>query len=151
MKSTMAKNKDALKFFQSYINEMIDVGGPNLPKSISVSLGAKLGKFLRERGEESIEDSLRTIYNILKAKVRIVADDSNSLDIFLKYSRNFCPIGGKLNPERAKIIQDAICAPYTSSILHSLRPDLRFQVEIIDCILNSNEKTCHFNLKIEEK
>ena len=147
----MSKNKDALKFFQAYINEMIDVGGANLPKSISVSLGAKLGKFLRTQGDEGIEDSLRKIYNVLKAKVRIVADDDDTLDIFLKYSRRFCPIGGKLNPERAKVIQDIICVPYTSSILHSLRTDLKFQVEIMDCILNSNEKTCHINLKIEEK
>ena len=46
----MSKNKDALKFFQAFINEMIDVGGVNLPKSISVSLGAKLGKILKGRG-----------------------------------------------------------------------------------------------------
>jgi len=27
--------KDALKFFQAYIREMIDIGGTNLPKAIS--------------------------------------------------------------------------------------------------------------------
>ena len=46
----MSKNRDALKFFQSYIKEMIDVGGANLPKSISASLGAKLGKILQKKG-----------------------------------------------------------------------------------------------------
>jgi len=29
---------------------MIDVGGPNLPKTISSSLGAKLGKLYKGRG-----------------------------------------------------------------------------------------------------
>ena len=34
--------KDALKFFQAFINEMIDVGGANLPKSISMKLGTQI-------------------------------------------------------------------------------------------------------------
>ena len=37
----MSKNKDVLKFFQAYIKEMIDVGGNNLPKAISVKSGSK--------------------------------------------------------------------------------------------------------------
>lgn len=147
----MPKNKDALKFFQAYVNEMIDVGGPNLPKSISVSLGARLGKLLRDRGVTGIENSLRTIYKGIKAKTTIVSNDDNTLDISLKYSKRFCPIGGKINPDRAKIIQDTICIPYTSSILHSLHPDLKFYPEVKDCILNSNEKLCHYCLKIEDK
>ena len=57
----MSRNRDALKFFQAYIKEMIDVGGVNLPKSISVSLGAKLGKLLRERGLIGLENSLKKI------------------------------------------------------------------------------------------
>ncbi len=147
----MPKNKDALKFFQAYINEMIDVGGPNLPKSISISLGAKLGKLLRGRGVSGIENSLRKIYNVLKAKVKIVANDDKTFDISLRYSKRFCPIGGKINPDRAKIIQEAICIPYTSSILNSLHPDLKFFPEINECILNSDEKTCNYKLRIEDK
>jgi hypothetical protein len=147
----MPKNKDALKFFQAYINEMIDVGGPNLPKSISISLGAKLGKLLRERGVSGIENSLRKIYNVLKAKVKIVENDDNTFDISLRYSKRFCPIGGKFNLERVTTIQDTICIPYTTSILNSLHPDLKFFPEIKECILNSNEKTCNYKLRIEDK
>jgi hypothetical protein len=147
----MSKNKDALKFFQAYINEMIDVGGPNLPKSISVSLGAKLGKLLRERGVIGVENSLRKIYKVLKAKTKIVANDDNTLEIYLRYSKRFCPIGGKINPERANIIQNTICVPYTSSILNSLYPELKFFPEIKECILNSNNKTCHYKLRMEKK
>ncbi|MHA1986519.1 MAG: hypothetical protein ACW98D_07770 [Promethearchaeota archaeon] len=147
----MSKNKDALKFFQAYVNEMIDVGGLNLPKSISVSLGAKLGKLLRERGVIGIENSLRKIYKTLKAKTTITAGDDDTYEISLKYSKKFCPIGGKLNPERAKVIQDAICVPYTSSILNSLHPNLKFYPEFRECILNSNEKTCQYHLEIKDK
>ncbi len=147
----MSKNKDVLKFFQAYINEMIDVGGLNLPKSISISLGAKLGKLLRERGVSGVENSLKKIYSVLKAKTKIVANDDNTLDISLRYSNRFCPIGGKINPDRAKIIQDAICIPYTSSILNSLHPDLKFFPEIKECILNSNEKNCNYKLRMENK
>ncbi len=147
----MSKNKDVLKFFQAYINEMIDLGGPNLPKSISVSLGAKLGKLLRERGVMGVENSLRKIYNVLKAKIKIVVNDDNTLDISLRYSKRFCPIGGKINPERANIIQNTICVPYTSSILNSLYPELKFFLEIKECVLNSNNKTCHYKLRMEKK
>ena len=147
----MPKNKDALKFFQAFINEMIDVGGPNLPKSISISLGAKLGKLLRERGVTGVTNSLKKIYKTLKAKIKITINDDNTYDISLRYSKQFCPIGGKVNPERAKVIQDAICVPYTSSILNSLHPNLKFYPEFKECILNSNEKVCHYQLKTEEK
>ncbi|MFX0024391.1 MAG: hypothetical protein ACFE9S_18880 [Candidatus Hermodarchaeota archaeon] len=44
--------KDALKFFQAYIKEMIDVGGNNLPKAIS--------------SKSEIKNYRNAIYNIHK-------------------------------------------------------------------------------------
>ena len=99
---------------------MIDVGGVNLPKSISASLGAKLGKLLKERGVTGVENSLKKIYKVLKARTNIIRINDNTLDITLKYKKRFCPIGGKINPDRAELIQDAICLPYTVAILNSL-------------------------------
>jgi hypothetical protein len=90
----MTKNKDALKFFQAYINEMIDVGGANLPKSISTSLGAKLGRVLKESGVKGIENSLKKIYKVLKAKINIIRINNNTFNVNLKYKKSFCPIGG---------------------------------------------------------
>jgi len=75
----MSKNKEALKFFQAYINEMIDIGGFNLPKSISSSLGAKLGKILKTRSPMSLENSLKKLYNVLNAKTKINTIDDNTL------------------------------------------------------------------------
>ena len=146
----MSKNRDALKFFQAFISEMIDVGGKNLPKSISVSLGAKLGKILKERGISSLEDSLQKIYSVLNAKTKINSIDKHTREITLKYRSNFCPLGGKYNPDRAELIQNSICIPYTKAILKSLNPDTKYKIELVDCILTSNHKNCQYILRVKE-
>ena len=142
----MSKHTDALKFFQNYLFEMIDIGGPNLPKSISTSLGAKLGKLLRARGIIGLENSLKKIYAVLNAKTQINSIDDNTLDITLKYSNKFCPIGGKLNPDKAELIQNSICIPYTAAILNTLNPEFKYESEILECILNSNNRHCRYKL-----
>jgi hypothetical protein len=146
----MPKNRDALKFFQAYINEMIDVGGINLPKSISVSLGAKLGKILKERGTANLDVSLKKIYSRVKAKTKINSIDNNTKEILLKFHSNFCPIGGKHNPDRGELIRTTICKPYTKAILRSLDPDTKYKVEFMDCILKSNNKNCQYILRVKE-
>ena len=143
----MSRNRDTLKFFQSYIREMIDIGGSNLPKSISMSLGAKLGKILKEKGILGIESSLKKIYSTLKAKTKINTIDVNSYDVLLSYKKRFCPLGGKLSPERAEIIQTTICLPYTLAILNSINSELIYNIEIKECILQSNNKSCQYILK----
>ena len=147
----MSKNRDALKFFQNFIYQMIDIGGENLPKSISTSLGAKLGKMLRERGLIGIESSLKKIYTVLNAKTQIKSIDDNTLDITLKYSKKFCPIGGKFNPDKAELIQNTICIPYTTAILNSFHPEFKYESEILECILNSNNRHCRYILIKEPK
>ncbi|GAI90164.1 unnamed protein product [marine sediment metagenome] len=41
--------KDALKFFHAYVNEMIEIGGENLPRAVSTKLGAKLAALYKEK------------------------------------------------------------------------------------------------------
>lgn len=147
----MSKNRDALKFFQNFIYQMIDIGGENLPKSISTSLGAKLGKILKSRGIAEVQSGLKKIYNVLNAKTTIKSLDDNNLDVSLKYSKKFCPIGGKHNSERAKLIQETICIPYTTAILTSLNSDYTYKLEINECILKSNNKQCKYRLKFDKK
>jgi len=132
---------------------MIDIGGENLPKSISTSLGARLGKMLKERGFIGIESSLKKIYNVLNAKTKIktLNDDPKTLDITLKYSNKFCPIGGKVNPDKAELIQNTICIPYTIAILNSFDPEFKYESEILECILNSNNRHCRYKLIIKPK
>lgn len=129
---------------------MIDVGGINLPKSISASLGAKLGKILKERETLSLEERLKKIYSALNAKTKITSIDKNTREIMIKFRSNFCPIGGKYNPDRADIIRNSICKPYTKAILRSLDPDTKYTTELMDCILKSNKKNCQYLLSVKE-
>ena len=147
----MSKNRDALKFFQNFIYQMIDIGGENLPKSISTSLGSKLGRMLRDRGFSDIDSSLKKIYTVLNAKTKIKSIDDKTLDITLKYPKKFCPIGGKFNPDKAEIIQKTICIPYTSAILNSFHSGYKYDYEILECILNSNNRHCRYKLIKEPK
>jgi hypothetical protein len=146
----MSKNRDALKFFQAYVKEMIDVGGINLPKSISASLGAKLGKILKEKETLHLEERLKKIYSALNAKTKITPIDENTRQIMIKFRSNFCPIGGKHNPDRAEIIRNSICKPYTKAIIRALDPDIKYKVELMDCIVKSNSKNCQYLLSIKE-
>ncbi|MFX1314586.1 MAG: hypothetical protein ACFE9T_01890 [Promethearchaeota archaeon] len=144
--------KDALKFFQAYIKEMIDVGGPNLPKAIASKSGAKLGKLYKERGWAiNIESALKQAYIALKAKPKITKINDNSYDIILKYSRKFCPIGGSYNPSNVSLFQDNICNPFTKGFLNEMFPKMNFNSEIKSCILSSNHRVCHYILHVEGK
>jgi len=144
--------KHALKFFHAYINEMIDVGGENLPRAVSTKLGGKLGGLYKIRGVTDLEVALKQIYKVLGAKPKIKKVNGNIYDVKIKHSKRFCPIGGSKNPAQAKIIQDNICYPYTKSFLKTLFPNLQFKAEIKGCILaNSNSSYCHYILEIKEK
>lgn len=147
----MSKDRDALKFFHNFVIEMIDIGGPNLPKSISASLGARLGKLLKKRGISGLENSLKKIYNVLNARTTIKQLDENTLDISLRYRSRFCPLGGKYNPDRAELIQNSICIPYTVAILNSFHPEFKYAVDLKDCILKSNSRVCRYVLVKEPK
>ncbi len=141
--------KDALKFFQAYIREMIDVGGFNLPRAISTKSGAKLGKMLKERGFTEIEPALGQIYSALNAKPLIKKLNDDTYEVIVKYSKKFCPIGGAYNPSRAPIFQENICIPYTRGFLNELFPQFTFESEILNCILLDNQRTCQYILKIK--
>ena len=130
---------------------MIDIGGSNLPKAISSKSGAKLGKLYKKRGLTSdIGIALKQIYSALKAKPTIKKLNENTFEVIIKYSKKFCPIGGGPNP-RAQIFQENVCIPYTRGFLNELFPDLTFESEILNCIPLTNQKTCHYILKVEKK
>ncbi|TFG01811.1 MAG: hypothetical protein EU542_06300 [Promethearchaeota archaeon] len=137
---------DALKFFQAYIKEMISLGGENLPKSISAGLGANLAKIYRNKGINNITNGLKESYSVLGAKMNIKKLDTNEFEITINHKNNFCPIGGKYDPENAEFIQKSICIPFTSGFLNSLDPDYKFDGHIENCILTNNESYCRYHL-----
>jgi hypothetical protein len=145
-------DKDALKFFHAYINEMIEVGGKNLPRAVSTKLGSKLGELYKKRGfNTSIENALRRSYKVLGATPRVTKIDSSAYEVSIKHKKKFCPIGGKINPTQARVIQENICYPYTRSFLMSMFPQYEFKAEINQCILADNGRYCNYTLKVTKR
>jgi hypothetical protein len=142
--------KDALKFFHAYVNEMIEVGGENLPRAVSTKLGAKLAALYKEKGINDLKTALETAYKALGASTSIKKIDENTYLIKLKHSKKFCPIGGKSNPKNAKTIQDSICFPYTRSFLTSLFPEFQFEAKVKECIVDNSYSHCKYQLKIKK-
>jgi hypothetical protein len=143
--------KDALKFFQNYVSQMIDIGGANLPKSISSSLGAKLGKVYKKRGIIGIENGLKHIYKALNAGSKIQEIDEKTYKVTIKYKKKFCPIGGEYNPERVDLIHQSVCNPYTLGFLNGIDPRFKYTGELLECHLKSNRGICQYILRLEEK
>lgn len=146
----MSKSEDVLKFFQAYVREMIDIGGENLPKAISVKSGSKLGRFYKNRGSSlDLELVLKQFYVALKGKPTITKIDDNNYEVCVKYPKKFCPIGGSYNPSQNTIFQENICIPYTKGFLSELFPQITTEADFISCIPCNNKKTCHFILKVK--
>ena len=144
-------SKEALKFFHNWINEMIDIGGPNLPKTVSTRLGAKLGRLYKKRGISDIISGLKKSYEILKGTPDIETVDDNTIKVSIEYSTEFCPIGGGFNRDKAKVIQESICYPYTIAFLNTIDPRFNYKGIAHECILSSNKRFCKYTLKLEEK
>ncbi|MFX1281454.1 MAG: hypothetical protein ACFFA3_19050 [Promethearchaeota archaeon] len=143
--------KDALKFFQAYVKEMIDVGGNNLPKAISSKSGAKLGKVYKKKDLPlNIESALNQIYRVLSAKPKVIKINDHTYEVIIRYPKKFCPIGGSEN-SNATLFQENICIPYTRGFLNELFPEFKFESDILNCIPLNNHRTCHYILKVEKK
>ncbi|MFX1571568.1 MAG: hypothetical protein ACFFB0_02385 [Promethearchaeota archaeon] len=148
----MPKNKDILKFFQAYVKEMIDIGGNNLPKAVSVKSGSKLGKFYK--GRESVltmEAVLKHFYSAFNGKPTIKKLNDNNYDVSVKFPKKFCPIGGIHNPSRGSVFQENICIPYMRGFLSEIFPQLTTEADFINCIPLNNQRTCHYILKVRKK
>ena len=143
--------KNALKFFHAYINEMIDIGGPNLPKTISTKLGSKLGKIYKERGIDNLESGLIKSFKVLKATPKIIKENNKTFKIIIKHKSGFCPIGGKYKPEKAESIQNSICLPFYLGFVNELNPKFKYSIIINECIVSSNKNYCRFTLNLELK
>ncbi|MHA1294720.1 MAG: hypothetical protein ACTSQJ_18945 [Promethearchaeota archaeon] len=148
---TAETTEDALKFFQAYITEMMELGGVNLPKTVSTRLGAKLATYYKKLGISDVNNALKKSYEVLKGKTNIKRLNDNTIEVKTTYKRNFCPIGGGYKSDKAEIVQKSICSPFTIGFLNSLDPHYKYEGEVIECILSSNGCLCHYLLHIQEK
>ncbi len=145
-------SREALKFFHSYVREMVDLGGPNLPKTISTRLGGKLAKIYKEMGITDVIEGLRESYRAIKGNPDITKIDDKTYEVKNKYLRKFCPIGGNPQSERqAEIVQSCVCQPFTIGFLSELDPRFKYSGTVEECILKSHKKVCRYILHVEEK
>jgi len=114
-------------------------------------LGGKLGQLYKSRGITSIEKGLKEMYKVMNGKAKIFKVDDRTYDVTVRYSKNFCPVGGAFNHDVAKEFQESICIPYTQGFLTSFNPELKYKGEVHQCIINDNNKFCHYTVHIEEK
>ena len=145
-------SKKASKFFQAYVNEMIDIGGENLPKTISTKLGFKLGKIYKERGISNLESGLLRSFKVLNGKLEITKKNQKEFEINIKYKgRGFCQIGVISDHEKAKLIQESICIPFYIGFLNGLCPKFKYSIRISNCILISKKNFCRFTITLDKK
>ncbi len=144
--------EDALKFFINYVNELLEVGGPNLPKTISTKLGLKLGRIYKEKDlAPDLESGLLQIYKALGGKPVIKKIDDYTFDVTVKHRSKFCPIGGKYNPSRAEAFVKSVCIPYTVAFISEISPTYKIETEIKQCVMAQDQKYCHYMLKLSKK
>lgn len=129
---------------------MIDVGGPNLPRSVSTKLGGKLGQIYNEKGITSLEPGLIKSFKVLRGKPTVTRKE-DSIEIKVLYQNDFCPLGGKYNPDSAELIQKSLCIPYYLGFVNKLNPEYNYKINVNECILCNNTKTCKFTLKLTKK
>ena len=145
------KEKDALKFFHAYIDEMISLGGENLPRSISTRLGGNLAKVYKSRGITNLEAALSKMYEVLGAEPKIKKVNEYEYNVKVKHSSEFCPIGGASNPSRGSKFIEIICIPYTIAFLKRLDPKYDYQIVKKVCIVRNGGRTCEYNLIFTHK
>jgi hypothetical protein len=130
---------------------MISIGGENLPKTISAGLGANLAKLYKEKGLSKIELGLKKSYTVLDAKAQINRISDSQLEIKIKHRKKFCPIGGKYDPNKADLIQKSVCIPYTVGFLNEMDSQFKYQWDIHECVLETNNHYCRYTLYLEKK
>ncbi|MFW9988641.1 MAG: hypothetical protein ACFFC3_08300, partial [Candidatus Odinarchaeota archaeon] len=114
--------------------------------------GAKLGKLYKKKGVSlDIGNTLKQAYSVINGKPIINQIDENTYEVIIKYRKKFCPIGGSYDPSRAPIFQENICIPYTRGFLNELFPQFITKSKILKCILQNNNRSCHYILKLKRK
>ncbi|MGV9173361.1 MAG: hypothetical protein ACOC44_04610 [Promethearchaeia archaeon] len=145
-------NIEALKFFHQYIREMINLGGPNFPKTISTQLGSKLARVYARKGIKDMIEGLKKSYSEIEGIPFIEKIDKHTYKVRTKYPGGFCPIGGSSDPENAKLIQESICIPFSQGFLSEFDPRYKYEHIVHECILDSeNKEYCYYTLKLEER
>jgi hypothetical protein len=141
--STQNVTTDIIKFFQAFIRHMAKLGGKNLPKTISTSLGAELGKSYLKRQVTDWKSAITGMFEGMGGKIDIFEKEQNWV-LKIQYPSEFCPIGGKKDTERFEITTESICVPYIAGFLKILKGKLNKNPTVSHCIVREGGNTCEF-------
>jgi hypothetical protein len=134
---------DYLKFFQSFIASMVQMGGINLLKSNSTMLGRNLGEIYKKRGITDPHDALKSMFRAMGGKTVTIKDDKASgFIVDTEYETEFCPIGGSVKPKRHDMFFEGICKPYATGFLSTFKPGTKIDIICKSCVLKDADNKC---------
>jgi hypothetical protein len=144
--STHNVTTDIIKFFQAFIRHMAKVGGKNLPKTISSSLGAELGKTYLKRQVTDWKSTVTGMFEGMGGKIDIF-ERAEKWVLKIQYPTEFCPIGGKKDTERFNITTESVCVPYLAGFLKITAGKLNKNPDVSHCIVREGGNTCEFQFE----
>lgn len=134
---------DILKFFQGFIRQMASIGGINLPKTISTSMGAKLAKIYQSNDITDWREALRSMIKGMGGTVEIDENPAGEIVVRSTYGVGFCPIGGARSmTTNYQLISESICVPYLMGFLRTLLPGRKLSAEFTRCIVKDGGDAC---------
>ncbi len=137
---------DIIKFFQAFIRQMIKVGGGNLPKTISASLGAELGKSYLKKNVRDWQKALTGMIEGMGGKLEIIEKENKWL-LLSRYPSEFCPIGGSHDTARFDDTVSSICVPYLLGYLQALRMKVTQNSILNKCIVRDGSCDCEIQVE----
>ncbi|MBN2151804.1 MAG: hypothetical protein JW839_10180 [Candidatus Lokiarchaeota archaeon] len=134
---------DYLKFFQSFIASLVQMGGINLLRSNSTMLGRNLGEIYKKRGVTDFHTALKSMFRAMGGKtVEITDDKEGGFTVETDFGETFCPIGGAVKPKRHEMFFEGICKPYAIGFLSAFKQGARLEIACKSCVLKDADSKC---------
>ncbi|HMF30277.1 MAG TPA: hypothetical protein VKK79_02595 [Candidatus Lokiarchaeia archaeon] len=133
---------DIIKFFQSYIRQMVKIGGINLPKTISSAMGHDLAIRYLDHGVADWKEGLTGMISGMGGSIEINEEEGHWTAKIL-YPTEFCPIGGQPGEQRSEVTAEAICKPYVSGFINAFGPKVAGTIKVNECMVRDCGNCCN--------
>ncbi|MFX0098595.1 MAG: hypothetical protein ACFFCS_03370 [Candidatus Hodarchaeota archaeon] len=137
---------DTIKFFQSFIAQMIEIGGINLPRSIASKLGRNLGDIYKKKGVTDWTIAIKGMFRAMGGESTEFKKADGDTIVTTDYPGPFCSIGGRPKERRFSMFTESICRPYAKGFLSAFRPDFKLEIESIKCVLKGDDNKCQIKV-----
>ena len=142
---------DYLKFFQSFIASMVEIGGINLPRSVSSKLGRNLGEIYKKRGVNDVKTAIKSMFKAMGGEDVEFEESETGFTVITRYPSDFCPIGGSLKPKRHDMFVESICYPYARGFLSTFLPNTKIDLACKQCVLATGDNECRMDIEATER